>query len=230
MWTHAVFIVGSFAGVNHGNQPHEWGGLFELGVGDYTWTFHKNSDGVYGANDDDMKAVIFRGFGDSSDAILRTHHNAAEALLRQACLPLLDSATLYPGDSCLDLTFNYSSDETSFHIKIATAGRFVVFTEHYPREFLADALRTPSGFVVGPVATYDYESSAHDHETTAHDHEVDPVAAAALGISLISLPFLCLLLVLKWQETTTAVATPQTTTMELHTDRPVDPTPSRYES
>ena len=226
MWSHALLVVvGSFAGLNHGNHPHEWGGLFELSVGDYIWTFHKNGDGVYGANDESMNAVVLR---DSPDTILETHHNEAEALLRQSCLPVLSSTSLYPGDACVDLVFNYSSNETLFYIKIAIAGRFVVFTEHHAHEFLADVMRTSCGFVVRPIATYDHEITAHDHETTAHDHEttahdyeVDPIAAVALGISLISLPPLCILLIFKCRETTNVVATPREMTMELHTDPPV---------
>jgi hypothetical protein len=141
---------------------------------------------------------------------------------------VLGSASLYPGDACVDLVFNYSSNETLFYIKIAIAGRFVVFTEHHAHEFLADVLRTPSGFVVGPIATYDHDTTAHEHETTAHEHDttahdykVDPIGAVALGISLISFPPLCILVISKCRETTNVVATPRTMTMELHTDPPV---------
>ena len=212
---------------SHGGDGHadEWGGLFHLGSGTYSWTFAKNADGVYGANDPAMKVVVLRAFGDeqqSAAQLLEAHHDEAELLLRGTCASLAGGGTFVPGDACVNLVFDAAANTTQFVLSVAAAGRFVAFTEHHPNEFGAEALGTPAGLMAGPIATYTHDTGHDDHDHE-HEHAQDVISVAALVLACLSLLIALASFLQRCSSvgrggrTANNVARPMTTTMEMQT-------------
>ena len=171
-------------GHGHGGGAWEWSGIYELGSGSYTWKFHKNAKGVYGAPDESMRVVVLRAGSQSSrDAILDDMHGAAEAVFDgAACSQVHAGGELYPADQCFELWFDSTLNATQFTLEVLSAGRFAVYAAHVPSEFGALQLGTPAGLLAGPLATLTHEAL---HETSDHEHEQDEMVTAALVIAVI---------------------------------------------
>jgi len=175
----AVVAVSAGPGHSHGDGPWEWGGVYRLLAGDYTWTFSKNAAGIYGAPDESMRVVVLRG-GPASDA-LDDLRPAAEALLQLSQCTLLDGGgEIGAADTCFELRFNQSLPATSWTVRTAIAGNLAIYTEHLPMEFSARLTSTSTGVEVQPEAAVLYNAmhgEAADPETDHdHDHAHEEVA------------------------------------------------------
>jgi len=176
---------------SHGAGGIEWGGVYDLFIGTYTWTFSKNERAMYGAPDASMRTIIMRGAGGDTpfSEMLTDMRLQGESLMRQNCQKTAQGTHLTPGDLCYELVFDDAANATSFVLSVGAAGHFVIFTEHGPSEFDAELLGTPAGLLVGPVATQtvmhaaDHAHAEHEHE---HEHETAPsnLAIAALVLAV----------------------------------------------
>ncbi len=176
-------------GHGHGSGTWEWSGLYELGSGSYSWTFSRNSNGLYGAPDASMRVVLLRA-GSMAAGVLDNMHQAAEAVMTgAACQSVATGGELSPADHCFELWFDQQLNATTFTLTVLTPGRFAMYTEHQPSEFDAVMLGTPSGLLAGPTTTLTHEelhdSAEHSH---AHEHDQEIVHAAlvlgAVGTAL----------------------------------------------
>jgi len=209
----AVVAVSAGPGHSHGDGPWEWGGVYRLLAGDYTWTFSKNAAGIYGAPDESMRVVVLRG-GPASDA-LDDLRPAAEALLQLSQCTLLDGGgEIGAADTCFELRFNQSLPATSWTVRTAIAGNLAIYTEHLPMEFSARLTSTSTGVEVqteaavlynamhgeaaDPETDHDHDHAheevadhAHeevaDHDHGEHEHDATSVATAGLVISVLAL-------------------------------------------
>jgi len=178
----------------HGDQAFEWGGLFELEAGTYSWSFAK-VDGDYA--DPAMRMAILAA--DEIEAV----EEAAEAMLEaDAADERMDGETLVVSDTAYSLVFDDAQEMTVFEVSITEAGTYAFFTEHMPFEFEANEhfFKDATGADVEPVAQEPDMDHGHghgdhghdDHGHEGHDHgEHDPHAwlsptNAAAWLSLIA--------------------------------------------
>lgn len=156
----------------------EWAGLFELDVGEYSWTFAK-VDGEYA--DPAMKMVILET--DDSDTHGIEHvEEKAEELLESSNLETKSSGSaLVPRDMVYQLKFEEDVEVSSFAIKIEKKGYYVFFTEHMPFEFEVDEhfFKDANKINLEPLAeepetghdhSHEHDEEHHEEEHTEHDH------------------------------------------------------------
>ena len=115
--------------------------MFDLGQGAVTWRLAKVG-GQYGAGDRSMRFVALRDDGPFAEAITTTHPSA-EVLLGGECRSVSSGASVPLSGECVELQFDMSAAETHLVLQTESAGRFVIFTEHFPTEFHAQGLGTP---------------------------------------------------------------------------------------
>lgn len=147
----------------HGDHAFEWGGLFELEVGTYSWSFAKVG-GDYA--DPAMRMVIL-----SADDIEAAEETAEELLEAEAAEERLDGEVLVAADTAYSLVFDADQDMTVFEVSITEAGSYAFFTEHMPFEFEADEhfFKDATGADVEPVAQEPDMDHDHGHDDHAHD-------------------------------------------------------------
>ena len=150
-----------------GENPYEWAGAFNLGIGTYNWSFAKIK-GAYA--DPGMKIYYTRV--DSEDPI-----NAKKDLVVKSYdkdgIELLDGGFMEV-DKLLMLTFNQNSEVTNFKIKIENPGTYVFNTAHSPYEFEADEhyLKDANGTNIEPIK--EDPASGHHHHHHHHHSGVNP--------------------------------------------------------
>jgi len=144
--------------------PFEWGGVFNLGIGQYEWVCQEGPDAsmalaileVPTADDGGRKSAEY-------DAVVT--YSGEETSVEPG-------GSLLPGKGLMRLQLSCPG-EKAFKFQLAKAGHFAFFTEHGPDEFGAKLIG-PSG-PIEPLATHEYKP---DHE---HDEEVGSVGIAVDG-------------------------------------------------
>jgi len=143
--------------------PFEWGGVFHLQAGEYTWVMQQGPDPA-------MKLLVLptQGTGDP----------ALEQVLMPAVLaysdeehPLACGEEVRAGATLYELQL--SEGESRFRIVIPQEGTWAFFTEHHPDEFQS-VLTGPDG----PVDAGTEREYKPDHD---HDDEVSSVGITTSG-------------------------------------------------
>ena len=160
------------AGHDHGGtKEYEWAAVFELEhEASYAWVASKaaTDDGAMAYADATMKIVVMQAAGGSETAIEAVADDA-EALMEGSCAQLAVGGTIGT-NFCYKLVFAeglyesiweiavpaYEAVDWNLRRRLAGAGYYAVFAEHYPDEFVADDeghyLRDASGSDVEPLA------------------------------------------------------------------------------
>lgn len=138
----------------------EWAGAFELEAGEYVWSFAK-VNGEYA--DPAMKMVILAADEAGSHGIEK-NEAAAAAYFSSEAKEVKDGGVLEAFKGAYQLAFDGAKPVTSFRVKIAAKGAYVVFTEHMPMEFEAGEhfFKNAKG--------EDIEAKAEEPEAEHHHH------------------------------------------------------------
>ncbi len=107
---------------DHGEEPYEWSGLFAFAVGTYTMVFEESGD-------PSIELVFMSDAGDRDHSDHIAYHILEEEI-----------KTVNPGDS-FEAEVNHAymlilnPDQTEFTFTVAEAGDYLIYMEHFPREF-----------------------------------------------------------------------------------------------
>lgn len=163
----------------HGAHAFEWGGLFDLEPGTYSWSFAKVG-GEYA--DPAMRMVVL-----AAADIESVEETAEELLEADAADAKSGGDVLVPASMAYALNFDAAEDMTVFSVSIEEAGTYAFFTEHMPFEFEADEhfFKDVAGVDVEPIAQ-EPEMDDHDHGHHGHHHgEFDPHAWQTIENAII---------------------------------------------
>ena len=153
---------------NHGEEPFEWAGVFDLSPGNYTWSFAK-VDGEYA--DPAMKMVILE-----SGDIEESEDYASELLASDNSVSKNSNDTLVASNKAYILNFDQRKEKTVFNIEIKKKGKYTFFTEHMPFEFESDEhfLKDLSLSDVEPTSQLSSEGGGHHHHHHHGHGSLDP--------------------------------------------------------
>ena len=153
---------GGHDGHDHGGAAFEWGGLFDLPAGDYTWRAQK-VDNAYA--DPMMKLVVHPATDGTMEALEALEGEAGE-LMEGACADVEAGGTITPGETCYNLVFDDAAAESTYTVAVAADGYVAFFAEHVPTEFENDMhyLQDAEGTDVEPLV----EEGGGGHD--GHDH------------------------------------------------------------
>ncbi|MDY3561073.1 GTP-binding protein [Gemmata sp. JC673] len=144
--------------------PFEWGGVYELGAGEYAF--------VCGDGPDPAMHVALLPCPSADDAGRKAAEADAVLLFSDEARPVAPGEPLPAGQRLSQLQLPEGGPKR-FPVPIAEAGCYALFTEHGPDEFGAE-LVGPAG-ALAPAAAHEYKP---DHE---HDDEVSSVGITAPG-------------------------------------------------
>jgi len=134
--------------------PFEWTGIFDLAAGEHALVCQNGPDPT-------MTVAVTPVAPDEADPLARAAESVVRTWTRDA--PVRRPGELVEVGACasLDLTAEGAS---TFALRVASAGRYAVLTQHLPSEF-ALGLRAPDGSTVAPVEARTW-AAAHTHDDT----------------------------------------------------------------
>ena len=149
---------GGHDGHDHGGAAFEWGGLFDLPAGDYTWRAQK-VDNAYA--DPMMKLVVHPATDGTMEALEALEGEAGE-LMEGACADVEAGGTITPGETCYNLVFDDAAAESTYTVAVAADGYVAFFAEHVPTEFENDMhyLQDAAGADVEPCAEIKFRGAS----------------------------------------------------------------------
>jgi len=134
--------------------PFEWAGLYDLGPGDYELALQPGPDPTID--------LVLGGPGLDQPARFDAWKRASIVLYSSDPVVVSGVAGVEPGHTLYRVPVD-ADDGTRVTLRIPTAGRYVLFTQHLAEEF-AMQLRSP-GDVCSPVAQHSY-ASPHQHDAS----------------------------------------------------------------
>ncbi|WP_247004234.1 hypothetical protein [Halosolutus gelatinilyticus] len=147
----------------HDDPPWEWGGLYELRSGMYTYTYYEGPD-------PEMHLAVVPT-DESGDHGLFHAGETATGLFEEdeAGTVVADGDAVQPSSDTLYRVDFEPSGETTIELRVASDGFYSIFTAHVPEEFEAE-LRSEADDEVTPIVTELHSSHSHGNESHDHDH------------------------------------------------------------
>lgn len=145
----------------HEDPPWEWGGLYELAPGTYTYTYYEGSD-------PDMLLALVPTDESGEHGLYHAGETATELFEKEESDTVITDGTSFePSEDTLYRVDFADTGETEIHPQIDTEGEYSIFTAHVPDEFDAD-LHSEDGERLTPSVSETH--SSHDHGDDGHDH------------------------------------------------------------
>ncbi|VTS05547.1 CobW family GTP-binding protein [Tuwongella immobilis] len=143
--------------------PFEFGGLYELPAGEYTWKLD--------AGPDPSMQTVLMPVPENSESALETAANKALVLFAGEAVSVAPGAELPIAPRLSEVELPGAAE---FRIQVPKSGYFGLFTQHHPHEFEA-TLQSATGDTLQPVRVL--EMGEHHH----HDEEVGSVGITMGG-------------------------------------------------
>lgn len=166
---------------SHGNMvdensatklPYEWAGVFNLSVGNYTWSFDK-LEGKY-ANQK-MKFLMLHAKNKNED-LIESYEDEAKNIFEAHSRVAKQGDYIDSNKKLYELNFDESKNQTLFNIFIREEGSYIFFTEHMPFEFenKEHFFKDIANNDVEPITSHPETGGHGHHHAHQHHDEFDP--------------------------------------------------------
>jgi hypothetical protein len=150
------------------NTAIEWAGLWDLQNGTYLWTFYaQKKDGKSLSYPDPSMDVFIVSIGPGSE-LSGAEGTADAAMSREDTVTVSETTVTASGLGKVSATAKTKQTlmfseqaKTQFTLDIAAKGRYAIFTQHLPTEFMANALECSSGAC--KAGTYQWALQSHQY-------------------------------------------------------------------
>ncbi|WP_121743039.1 hypothetical protein [Natronorubrum halophilum] len=148
----------------HEDPPWEWGGLYELESGTYTYAYHEGPD-------PDMRLAVVPADEGGEHGLFHAGETATELFEKaEADTVLTDGDTTRPSADRLYRVDFESDGETTIELRVESDGYYSIVTEHVPAEFEAE-LRSETGGEMTTDVTEPHSSHSHGEDDHGDDHD-----------------------------------------------------------
>ena len=155
-----------------GDDEFEWGGVFPMPAGTYTWLAQGQTGTPpvtgYANGDTSMKIVAYSATAGTYDALMSLE-GQANTDLAGTCTSVNSGGTIVLG-TCYDLQFSDPTDTTVTLTITGGTGHVAFFTEHVPIEFERDTHYLYAG--TDPTASVEPSAQSTDGSCCNNPHQI----------------------------------------------------------